>query len=201
MSNSVDTAHLSETAMANEYYFWLCDLIKINQPNRSYWLLIKTLHEKMFYWTVPNDDNRVFESKKLRECFCEENNYDWFIYNKHHNWCIKDVSILELIIALAHRCENFMIDQNDNMSMCDWFWKLLSNISLDKFTDDTYYYLNGSIEIDKILNKINERTYKKDGREGLFPLKKPKKDQRKVEFWYQMCAYLIENYYIIDQIV
>ena len=52
-----------------------------------------------------------------------------------------------------------------------------------------------------ILNKIIDRGYSRRGVGGLFPLKYSKNDQRKVELWYQMHSYLIENYYVDGGIV
>jgi hypothetical protein len=48
--------------------------------------------------------------------------------------------------------------------------------------------------VNQILTNLVERTYQKNGKGGLFPLKQPAKDQRRVEIWYQMAAYLNENY-------
>ena len=55
--------------MLEEYYLWLCELVDTKQ-NCRYTLLIKKLHDRAFYWSVPNDDNRSFEGKNLRERFC-----------------------------------------------------------------------------------------------------------------------------------
>jgi hypothetical protein len=142
---------------------------------------------------VPNDDNRAFEGKELRCKFCEEYGFD-YDYEQFN----MAASMLELIIALAYRCEGIMIDQQDNASMRDWFWRLLENAGLDRFTDDAYYVLHGPTMVDQILNSIIHRTYKRNGKGGLFPLKFAEKDQRKVELWYQMSTYLIENYYMED---
>ena len=191
---------LSDAAMENQYYFWLCDLIKVNKPDQSYFLLVKSLYDKVFTWTVPNDDNRLFEGRQLRERFCEENDID-YVYNRRYAWFVKDVSALEVIIALADRCESIMIDQCDNTPMRDWFWTMMANSGLDKFTDEAYYYLNGAAEVDQILTKIIDRGYSRLGVGGLFPLKYSKNDQRKVELWYQMHSYLIENYYVDGGIV
>ena len=52
-------------------------------------------------------------------------------------------------------------------------------------------------DVEKLLERVKKflnREYDKDGTFGLFPLKNPKKDQRKVEIWYQMMAYIIENF-------
>jgi hypothetical protein len=70
----------------------------------------------------------------------------------------------------------------------------MRNAGLDAFDDGNFDTMDDS-EVMKILDRIIERTYQRNGVGGLFPLKRDKKDQRKVELWYQMNAYLIENYY------
>ncbi len=67
----------------------------------------------------------------------------------------------------------------------------------------------GSLDqVDMILDRMVERTYKRNGEGGLFPLRGPKccgdvlieegvyplRDQRGVEIWYQMCDWMLENY-------
>jgi hypothetical protein len=145
---------------------------------------------KEFRWSVPNDDNRAFEGKNLREKFCDEEGVEYV-----DEYFDSPVSMLELIIALAYRCESIMADQNDNMSMKDWFWTMLTNAGLDKFTDDAYHKMFGKQVVDEILNRIIDRRYHRNGSGGLFPLRFCKKDQRKIELWYQMSSYLVENYY------
>lgn len=179
--------------LTHPYYSWLFDWIDVYPRRKQYMLLIKDLHKKKFQWFVPNDDNRAFEGKNLRERFCEEEDIDFDEFNFEN-----EVSMLELILALAFRCDSIMADSIDNVSIGDWFWRLLSNIELDKFTDDEYYSLGGSYEVDRILDRVINRTYERSGKGGLFPLKRVKKDQRKVELWYQMCQYLVENYYTQD---
>lgn len=58
----------------------------------------------------------------------------------------------------------------------------------DTYSDDTYE------RIQYRLNVINKRLYNEDGTGGgLFPLRHATQDQREVELWYQMMAYLTEN--------
>jgi hypothetical protein len=187
---------LSPAELADAYYSWLCDLINVNQRDKSYWLLANALHQKDFEWTVPNDDNRACEGKNLREEFCDDEGIE-YIYDAFHDQC----SMLEMIIALAYRCEEIMVDQMEHMEMVDWFWRILENVQLDELTDDAFYALHGPIMVDEISERIINRTYHRNGEGGLFPLKHPKKDQRKVELWYQMNAYLMENYYNEDAVV
>jgi hypothetical protein len=153
---------------------------------------MNALHDRDFFWTVPNDDNRAFEGKELRCKFCEDLNI-FYDYNQFS----MTTSMLELIIGLAYRCEGIMAGQEYDLEMKEWFWKILSNAGLDSFTDEVYdkNVLGDRCSVDQILDKIIDRTYNRSGKGGLFPLKFAKKDQRKVELWYQMCSYLIENYY------
>jgi hypothetical protein len=46
-------------------------------------------------------------------------------------------------------------------------------------------------EIDDILTRLIERTYKPNGEGGFFPLPQTDEDQTKVEIWYQMSAYIL----------
>ncbi|MGE5418510.1 MAG: hypothetical protein ACM3N1_00240, partial [Accumulibacter sp.] len=77
-----------------------------------------------------------------------------------------------------------------------WFWELMENVGLNKFTDDDYFDMGGTLKINHILGTVLGRTYKRNGEGGLFPIKKTIKDQKKIEIWYQMCEYLNENYYV-----
>jgi protein involved in sex pheromone biosynthesis len=132
----------------------------------------------------------------LREQFCDENGIEYDLDDFP-----EEVSMLELVIGLAYRCHDIMEDSVDDMKMSDWFWKILSNIGLDKFTDDAFYGLKGQDLVKKILDIVIDRKYERSGKGGLFPLKRSKKDQRKVELWYQMNEYLVENYYSNEEIM
>jgi len=187
MKNAFDTRH--------EYYLWLCNLIDVEQRGASYWHLTEDLYNKPFTWSVPNDDNRIFEGKNLRETFCNDAG---LMFDYEYDYFDSEASLLEVIIALAYRCEEILEDDEVNgFKMVDWFWKMMDNVGLDKF-NDAYYngiFGNNAEEVDYILDKIIDRTYKFSGKGGLFPLKQAKRDQRKVELWDQMNSYLVENYY------
>jgi hypothetical protein len=182
----------------DQYYSWLRDWVETTGKRNKYNILLKSLHDKKFKWFVPNDDNRAFEGINLRQQFCEEELNLCFSDLYDSNVIIGDneATMLEVILALAFRCDSIMADNADNVSINDWFWRLLNNAELDIY-DDEYcgYSCDSRYEIDKILEKIINRTYKRNGEGALFPLKKSKKDQRKIELWYQMCQFLVENFY------
>lgn len=96
-------------------------------------------------------------------------------------------SMLEMLIALCHR-----ISFESDRTAGDWFWKLMQNLELRDYTDNKF---NRQTEehIDECLDRVINRTYEPTGRGGLFPLAAAMQDQRNVEIWYQMSAYLLEN--------
>lgn len=71
-----------------------------------------------------------------------------------------------------------------------WFWHFLEILELADFNDSSEIPID---LVEDILNTVVWRTYEPNGSGGLFPLRYAHQDQRKVELWYQMNAYLIEN--------
>jgi hypothetical protein len=167
------------TELDNDYYMWLCELVragenggngdKHGERRRTYWNLCTALYCKEFSWSVPNDDNRAFEGKNLREKFCEENGIEYIV-----DQFPEEVSMLELVIGLAYRCETIMDGSDSERPMSDWFWKIMRNAGLDAFDDGNFDTMDDS-EVDEILDRIIERTYQRNGVGGLFPLKRDKK--------------------------
>jgi hypothetical protein len=72
----------------------------------------------------------------------------------------------------------------------EWFWVMISNLGLDRMDDENFDLRY----VDDVLNVFLNRTYFMNGTGGLFPLKIPKVNQRRVEIWYQMSAFIAENY-------
>lgn len=173
-----------------QYLDWLYSLVApvmSRNPDRSYRLLLEHLFKRQFRWIVPNDDNRVEDARELRFAFLDH----FELRNDDLYWMALDVSVLEVLMALSQRVA---FESNEVPEF--WFWQFIENLGLKKFTDNEYR--NGHWEdIDEAVNKFVERKYRPNGRGGIFPLRHAKEDQRKVELWYQMSAYLLENDYVI----
>ena len=147
----------------------------------------ETLHNIEFIYYVPNDDNRAEEGLALRERIFEE-------YGLNDQYAWGPCSVLEMMIALSERMEALL--SNPQLDIPTLFWEMMSNLNLRIDTLGMHRDQNqrNSIIEEAISNLIN-RTYNRNGFGGLFPLYNSKKDQRKIEIWYQMHAYLMENYY------
>jgi hypothetical protein len=172
------------------YFTWLCTKI---YPKKSYHFLLKTLHRREFYWTVPNDDNRAEDGKKLREEYQRDTAYI-LDYEALDGPC----SVLEMLVALAERWEGITGCSPDENQSYVWFWLMMENCGLAGYTDARITAPNAAFEVDQIIDQVLGRTYRRNGRGGLFPLRRPKEDQRRVELWYQLNAYLLENERLTD---
>lgn len=176
------------SAPVDELYFkWLyrqVGAVTQRDPSRSFWRLMRQLYRKEFVWFVPNDHNRAEDGRDLRLRFV---NYSGVTPDE--DWMDLGCSMLEMLIALSHRL-NF----ETGIPPKRWFWELLENLGLDDLCDENYGDLTHEA-VNDILEQVNDRTYAPDGTGGLFPLKHSDYDQRDVEIWYQLCAYLLENEY------
>lgn len=171
------------------YYNWLCMLIGLNKniPKRNYTELVFALHRIEFRPIMSLDNNRGTDGLQLRVDFM----------NEHGAWGSATnrgpCSFLEFLVALAKRMSFLMHGEGNQGQTAYYFWKMIGNLGLDKVTDDRWFTANGDFFVEDAVWRINERQYQKDGTGGIFPLRNPKEDQRKVEIWYQMNAWLIEN--------
>jgi hypothetical protein len=168
------------------YFVWLyrqVGSVEITNPSRTYWGLLKQLYIKEFVWVVPNDDNRAEDGRDLRQEFVDDEEIDAV----DEVWMRLGCSMLEMLIGLSRR-----LSFEAGGESRTWFWNLLEKVHLDKFADNTELPAS---RIDDTLDRIIWRTYSNSGRGGLFPLSKTKDDQRRIEIWYQLSAYLLENGY------
>lgn len=179
----------SKKSIKVAYFDWLCD--RVQMEKHEHWILAETLHRKEFYWTVPNDDNRAQDGIQLREDFAADTQ------TVTYEELIRPCSMLEMMIALAERFDDLMPDpknaREEQARPAKWFWEMTKNAGLYKFTDTYYINRDHRIELDNILNRILAREYDANGVGGLFPLKNAEKNQKKVEIWYQMNAYIMEK--------
>lgn len=175
--------------MANEiqerYFDWMYS--RVMGEDRRYSKLLRRLNEIPFTYILPMDENRMDDGFDLRYRFGHECGYDdRDIANRLD---ISDCSVLEMMVALAIRCEEGLMDDpdlGDRTSM--WFRDMIENLGLTGMDDRRYnqQYVDAHIDI------FLRRRYAPDGEGGLFRLKHATEDMRNVQIWYQMSWYLNE---------
>lgn len=169
--------------MANEYYHWLLDRVGIKKEDQeAYAYLFEDLYKREFEWFVDRDKNRALDGLDLRKEFEDETGN---IADRYSN-----CNMLEMIVALAIRCENDIMGVPDEDNTTRWFWDMITNMKLDKYTNSRY----SPKQVKETLDNVIFRQYERSGKGGLFPLRTSKTDQRKIELWYQMASWLNENY-------
>lgn len=183
------SAQTNADPLTKEYFRWMYDqVVQVNDPQglSSYWVVCARMMDFSFRDLVEHDSNRIAEATILRDEFLSTKKY---VYPHDRNDLLfPDATIFEVLVALARRA-NFMVE----MDLYKWFQLFLRNLGLDRYND--WYCSSHFIgNIDRILDRFNSRTYKPNGHHGgLFPLAHPVRDQREVELWYQMAAFMTEN--------
>ncbi len=172
----------------NEYFKWMCDLITGRYSKMfSYDELLSYLYEIDFDYIIPMDGNRVEDGIDLRYRFGYENSYNEAMISAYLD--DRPCSVLEMMIALAIRCEEHIMDDPDIGNRTGkWFWNMIDNLRLDSMYDEHF-----DIEyVDGVILKFLNRRYERNGEGGLFTVKRRDLDMRNIEIWYQMCLYLDE---------
>lgn len=166
------------------YFKWLYSQVGdpgIEDPTRTYWRLLQKLYTKEFVWVIRKDENRNEDGKELRYEFVDQSGLD----DVDPGWIQPESSMLELMIGLSRRL-SFIAEGEPR----DWFWCLVENLGLIRYTDSRRW---SERSVDDILERVIWRTYQINGQGGFFPLSHPEDDQRRVELWYQLSAYVMEH--------
>ena len=169
----------------NEYFEWMYEIVcgdRFSDRN-SYKKLLKHLHEVEFTYRIRKDGDRAYDGVDLRHRFALFK-HDY----AHVTDCLDGpCSVLEMLVALAIRCEESIMDDiNYGDRTAQWFWKMINNLRLGSMTDDRYddKYVADVIDI------FLRRKYEPDGCGGLFRIKHCDYDLRTVEIWKQAMWYL-----------
>lgn len=168
-----------------EYFKWLYDYVCTGRANSkvSYKKMFRLLHSIPFVYNIRNDINRAADGVDLRNRFISEMNYD----DKYLLYLRNPCSVLEMIIALAIRCEETIMDDTRyGNRIKQWFWSMMSNLEISFMTDDVYRedYIRKRIDI------FLQHKYDPDGKGGLFYIRNCQYDLRDEEIWTQLCWYL-----------
>lgn len=165
----------------DQYLEWLYDqAIVRTHRGATYWKLLRQMFQTEFSWFVPNDGNRAEDGRDLRKEWADREGRDL-----DGAWLDLPCSFLEMLVALARR----MCFEAD-LTPEHWFWCLLENLGFESYHDGSGYSRNF---VTKRMRVVMDRMYDHMGNGGLFPLRNPQEDQRKVELWYQMSAYLLQD--------
>lgn len=176
-----------EHKIRDEYFNWLYDYVCKGRAHDkiSYKKLFNCLYQMEFTFSIRNDVNRARDGINLRYRFAAIKNDDYIIdiLDDYGRPC----SVLEMMIALAIRCEETIMDNaNYGDRTSQWFWNMMTNLGIGLMHDDIF---DPDIVIERIFIFL-DRQYAPDGDGGLFYINGCQEDLRDVEIWTQLCWYL-----------
>lgn len=185
--------NISTIKTAGLYFEFLCNIVwkegrQIDVEKEIF--LLRGLEAIEFYALIPNDDNRASDGLQLRDNYIDEGGAAQALPSG-------SCSVLEMLIGLSNRLVLETESSKWEKPVDKWFWILIDNLNLSRlltFTPMSEQAISDNIEW--TITNLLERNYKSNGEGGLFPLKHTNQDQRRIEIWYQMTAYIIENYQI-----
>lgn len=177
-----------DTSQLRTYYIhWLENELACERGyrDRTYLELTHAMFHTEFKWAnhppfVSMDDNRLADGMELRKEFAEQH-----AAPRDAMMALGPCSFVEVLIGLSRRLA-FVAGGSQHK----WAWQLLVNLGLDRMWD--HLSRPKTRQTLDILQTVITRSYGPDGVGGFFPLAFPDRDQRKVELWYQLNAYVEE---------
>lgn len=172
---------MTSLEIIDAYFEWLFNMVCGDNfaRNISYRKLLQSLHATRFRYSILKDQNRAEDGVDLRWRFHTESG--------HIPSLATPCSVLEMMIALAIRCEeNIMDDPAIGNRTQQWFWGMINNLGLGSMYDTNF----DEDEFDYKINRFLDREYEPNGKGGLFTVRNCDRDVREVEIWYQLCWYL-----------
>lgn len=172
-----------EDRVRSDYFEWMYDLMCGDRfaDTITYKRLFTFLHDVEFTYFVPHDENRAADGIGLRYRFCSNNDIE------HLEHCLSGpCSVLEMMVALAIRCEErIMCDFRKGDRTSQWFWNMIRSLGLSGMTDYNFdEYL-----VKDVISRFLNREYDRNGKGGLFTIRRWDRDARDVEIWHQLLAY------------
>ena len=171
-----------------EYVKWLCYVGGLDNFGPRHMRFAWELYQKNFYPLVGNDDNRCADGKELRGEYAQAMR----LHDVH--FLNGPCSVFEALVGIARRMEYIISLPYETNPVARWFLLLIKNLNLHFYDDEDICSMDIELRNDYILTKWLERDYDGNGKGGIFPLNRPREDQRRIEIWSQMHAYLDENY-------
>lgn len=183
---------MTRIELEKEYFEWLRNLVCdcTFAETISYDKLLAYLHDVEFTFIILKDGNRAEDGVDLRYRFADERCPELY-YDEVDELLSGPCSVLEMMIALALRCEETIMDDTEYGDRTgQWFWNMIVNLGLGDMMDSRFDFYH----VEDVIAKFVNREYEPDGRGGLFRVRHCDYDMRDIEIWIQMMWYLDEYY-------
>lgn len=162
------------------YFDYICDLA-LGKNKSNYTQLCASLYEIPFMYILDMDENRAVDGMYLRMEFINS-------HPELNMWSKEMCTVLEMMVALAKRCHESIIDApgSGNNKSYELFGLMLENMGLNKYIDNRF----NKKAVEKIVNNMLDRNYSADGKGSMFYIPGINHDMREAEIWYQAMWYI-----------
>lgn len=177
---------MTTSELKHLYFEWMRRLVCDRNHHNSYEQLLEHLFKRQYFYEnqLPHDINRADDGIDLRYQFAYEEHFDYPRVASELD--MDPCSMLEMMVALARRCEDYESDPRQGDRTGYWFWLMVYNLGLEKMDDNHY----DPAKVDAILYRFFDNDYTPDGMGSLFYIPNTRIDLRREEIWNQMTLYL-----------
>lgn len=166
--------------------FLVSKIVKDWKQAERYMKLLCLLFDEPFVYTHPMDENRWEDGRSMRNSFIFRHGPNYEDAELFKTWSdIHQCSWLEVMVALAVRCEDIMCEPRKDTTS-KWFWGMIDSMDLSDQINDRFDIHH----VGEVLMTIYHRDYAPDGHGGLFYVKGTNLDMRQEEIWTQAMEYL-----------
>lgn len=183
---------MSNDEIKSRYYEWMYSVAVPKSMGPHYHALMQRLNRTMYWYIKALDQNRATDGVMLRYKFVQlglKKSVDRAFDIVSRVFGEDPPSVLEVLVALAIRCETSIMSNGETNRTAEWFWNMI--VSLDLHNMDNRGFDEAYVNM--CVNGWLLELYNTDGSGGLFTLTNPKDiDMRQLDIWKQMNAWLIE---------
>lgn len=163
------------------YFHWMCKQVNATREEGG---LLNQLDNIIFEYQDPFDGNRYEDGISLRYRFGYLNGVTpAHIAAEIDN---KPCSVFEMMLALAIKCEDIMLDSDKGDQVPQWFWGMVKSLGLIQYG----HIISDPQTVESVIGRFIRREYEPNGEGGLFTIPDTKRDLRKEEIWKQLMWYL-----------
>lgn len=167
-----------------KYFNWMSKLVEMGP---EYNKLLSKLNDIPYNPELQMDFNRESDGIELRYQFGHDHKYSCHIIAISID--IRPCSVLEMMVALAYRCEMHIMGDGDlGINTGRWFKTMLRSLDLNDMDNNHF----DEVKVEQVIETFLERNYSRDGKGGLFWIPNTTVDLREFDIWKQMCWFLTE---------
>lgn len=182
---------MTDDPARNDFRYYLRWLIARVKGTTNYSKVLAMMHDTRFEYVIPQDRYRESDGRNLRRMYADERGFE--ITDEDLSY---PASLLEVMVSLSDTMSMNVLYDEDNPDALPYlyFGEMMENCGLANYTNSYLENLSKAQArefVDGICKKVMYRRYSRNGEGGLFPIPGCRKDQRKIELWYQMNEYIL----------